>query len=166
MNISEVVASITVVFVFIIERIINSVLRRREVERSWYHNVLIAPALSSITKFYNKISNDFPESIESLNVHAGAIGSTEDHTLYVTSELSKYYSRIRRFQFRVVDPIISQHPETHSSLSFILTNLSSKISENLTEADYLLNKEDTVYDFEGFIKDHYCPTKILKGRPF
>jgi hypothetical protein len=110
----------------------QSELRKSEIDRQWYMNVLVNPNLNRIEDFFEIINGITQETAEQLN--AAKNGMVREYHELKAIRRTLFKNEIRRFEY--------------SLIKLIQTN-SSKVSEDLME--WLRSFDDIISNFEDQI---------------
>jgi hypothetical protein len=116
-------------------------LRKSEIDRQWYINVLVNPNLSRIEEFFDMINGITQETAEQL--YSAKNGMVKEYNELKALRRTLFKNEIRRFEY--------------SFIKLIQTN-SPKVSEDLMEwlrsfDDIISNFEDQIFNTEQLEKD-------------
>lgn len=141
---------VVVILLFGLERVLSYKTKKKEIERTWYYKVLIDPALSKVTEFFNTIQVLYADSCAKLS-------SSQDlrHDEYISlksSEIGKFQKIKRVFDIDIITPINHKYPIVGEKLQNKLMDLEDCFTYGL---DNELFSENDI--------DHFS-TKVSKIR--
>ncbi len=140
------VSPIIVIIIFVIDRLINSSIRAREIERNWYLKVLIEPNLENISSYYN--NNELLYQKSSVLLEENLLTLSHPEYLRVKAQQSGgFQTAKRKFEIDVIDPIRVLYPSVALTLTETLLNLEDKFTKYLDSESIV---EDKIVQFNKF----------------
>ena len=122
------ISSSVVIILFIIDRLINSKVQKKEVERTWYYKILLEPNLNSINNFFNSLENSFMEEAEFILTSIDV--SHEEYLRCQRQAFQRFKIMKRKMELEVILPILKTYPNTGQAL----TNKLLEIEDVYTSA--------------------------------
>lgn len=115
------ISSATVILLFIIDRIVNYGIRKKEVERNFYYKVLLEPNIAEIALFFEDVRELFVSSIARLK-------DCDDSALsfylsILRQEVELFKDKKRKFEFQLIYPIQLKHPKGGELLLTAINNI-------------------------------------------
>ncbi|MFV8379318.1 hypothetical protein [Flavobacterium sp. LB3R33] len=144
------ISSGIVLLIFLYDRWLGSVIRRKELNRSWYFKVLLEPKLENIDTFFVEIEKQINISITEL----GSLDFDNDKSTYIKSQLKyidKFKELKRKFELEVLKPILSRYTEINTELITVINEIENDFT---FEIDNLLIKDFDLVDFTKTIFEH------------
>lgn len=129
-----VISATIVVLLFIVGRILDSVLKSNEIRRNWYQKVVIDPNIAKLNKFYDDIINQIKLSIESL-VQRKASLSFDKYIEAKATEINKIKGIRRAFDYEFIQLVQTNFPEIAEELSEHLRDLEDCITTCIDKQD-------------------------------
>lgn len=142
------ISSLVIIFIFIYDRRTAFILRKKELDRTWYYKVLLEPNLKKIDIFFNDIKDNVKVSLTELD----PISFETNRQFYIKIqllEIEKIKNIIRLFDLDVLQPICQKHPSIQNKISLIIENINDKTVDEIGKS-FLRN-----YDEEKFLKSIY-----------
>ena len=142
-------AAISVIVIFIVERLITSNSNRKEYKRRWLSEVLISPNMDDISFFFDHCVELYRKACTRLRNEDGKILHT-DFNLVLTEELGNLSGIKREFELRFIQPIQYLYPLIGCNLTNWTLKIQDEFSTRLT--NYKFSDEDIV-DFQSVVLD-------------
>ncbi len=150
-----IISALVVFLLFIVGRLIDSSIRNKEINRSWYLRVVVEPNLKKVEDFMNNSLSSISNSVTTLVAIKDNNASTEDYFKAKSGEIGKFQSLKRNFEINFIELVQVNYPETGLKLSESLRELEDIVSscldsKDLTHDNYL-KLESAVTGFRNFI---------------
>ncbi len=107
-----------VVLLFVVGRVIDSAIRRKEIKRGWYQKVIIDPNINKINLFYDKLISQMVTSICSLKAQKDNLNFTQ-YVEIKAIEADLVKKIVRRFELEFIQlvnlnyPLVANKLRTH-----------------------------------------------------
>jgi hypothetical protein len=135
------VTSSVVLVTFIIGKLIDSKMKSKENNRTWYLRVIIEPNLKVLDQFILDSLNSLNTSIDNL-LNSKSTLNFDRYIELKTIEIGKFQSIKRSFEFSFIQLIQANYPEIGVALSESIRGLEDKTT-------VILDKKDlNLYDYE------------------
>lgn len=136
---------IVVVIIFIIDRLINYKLRKKEIQRNWYLKVLIEPSINNISKFYTFTYEQYVSS--SIFLSAQMLKSHNSYNSAKSIEFGKFQARKREFEAEVVFPIQLCYHKISVDTTSVLQELEDLFTSMLDQEKFSKSDIDFFQNF-------------------
>lgn len=128
------ISPVIVIIIFVIDRIIGFILRKKEVERNWYLKVLIEPCLTEISSFYDNVLNNYKTSCDLLR--ANSQKPHNEYTHLKSKEFGKFQQCKRELEVNVIIPIQSRYNDVGEKILEELRNLEDLYTTSLDQEKF------------------------------
>ena len=145
-NIATSLGLILALVIFVWDRISNSRIRRKDLERTWYYNVLIQPNLEKIDTCFDYFTNTYKSIIEVLSRH-----NAHDDLKYLklkAGETGKINAIRRKLELGIVEHIRRYDDSLYDILIDLLREIEDRLIASI-EADKFTHED--VKEIENFL---------------
>lgn len=153
-----VISTTIVLLLFIVGRILDSVLKSNEIRRNWYQKVIIDPNITKLNTFYDDTIKQIKLSIESL-VQRKADLTFDKYIEAKATEINKIKEIKRGFDYEFIQLIQTNFPEIAEELSEHLRDLEDCISTYLDKQD--LTTDHFIQAEKDVVSKKHCIYGIL-----
>lgn len=136
-SIKDFLPLITVVvtlLLFIIDRLLASRIRRKEVERSWYLKVLIEPNLEKINNFFDSVGKTYEEAANFL-IQNGGIPHA-DYVILCAQENEKFIDLKRVIIAYLIYPLSNRYQEISQKVDECLQKLEDDFTVSIDKGHF------------------------------
>lgn len=138
-----IISGVLLVSLFIVGRLIENRIKRKELKQNWYLKVIIEPNISRIDRFIEKSHTSLLNSIRELE-----IARTLPHVQYIetkSTEIGKFQKIKRNFEFGFLLIVGNNYPNLDEALTDMILELEDQIT-------VILDNENTIEDDFGEIE--------------
>lgn len=153
-----IISTSIVLLLFIIGRILDSILKSNEIRRNWYQKVIIDPNITKLNQFYSDTIAQTKLSIETLVNSKGSL-LFDNYIEVKATEINKIKEIKRVFNYEFIQLIQTNFSEIAEELSEHLRDLEDSISTYLDKQD--LTKEHFAEIEKDIVSKKYCIYGIL-----
>lgn len=156
-------AALSVILLFIVERIITSYVQRKEYKRRWCLDVLVSPNLDAISDFFEQCVQLYQSACERLRDNDGEILHTEFNTVR-RQENGNMGRHKRNFELKIIQPVQYLYPYVGANLTELVLKIqdefSTRLSNDKFEEDDIIDFQSKVFDIKAlWLKSIYCIKK-------
>ena len=144
---------IVAVVTFVYDKYANFKIRKEDIERTWYANVLIQPNLAKIEICFDELYVQYKSSIVSLSSNIIAGGkftriNVEPYRNLKSNESDKISARLQKLELGIIEPIRRYHTSLHEPLTSLLMEVENHLLYAI-EAEEFADKDVT--NVENFL---------------
>lgn len=136
-----IISTIIVITIFIIGRILDGEIKSKEIRRNWYQNIIINPNINKLELFYTDILNAINNSTDILIQSKSRI-SFEEYLSLKSTEIGKFQSIKRNFEFEFIFLVQTNFPEIAEELSEHIRKIEDKVTIYIDDENISIDKQD------------------------
>lgn len=153
-----IISTTIVIILFIIGRLLDSILKSNEIRRNWYQKVIIDPNIEKLNAFYDDTIKQTKLSIESL-VRRKKELSFDDYISAKAIEINKIKEIKRVFEYEFIQLVQTNFPEIAEELFEHLRDFEDCLSQYLDKQD--LSNDHFVQAEKECVSKKHCIYGIL-----
>jgi hypothetical protein len=153
-----IISTTIVIILFIIGRLLDSILKSNEIRRNWYQKVIIDPNIAKLNAFYDDSIKQTKLSIESLVQRKKEL-SFDDYISAKAIEINKIKEIKRVFEYEFIQLVQTNFPEIAEELYEHLRDFEDSLSQYLDKQD--LSNDHFVQAEKECVSKKHCIYGIL-----